>query len=523
MESYHQLLAISVSAFLLPVICLWILAARSNFHKKKGRTPPEPAGAWPLLGHLHLLGADKLQHRTLGAMADKYGPAFCIRLGMKQALVVSSSDIAKQCFTVNDKILSTRPRSVAIEIMSYDRAVLGFSPYGPYWRELRKLAMVELLSSHRLEVLKNVRDSEVKFFVKEMYEQWVGKGCDSPVLVEMKQKFGDLAMNIIVRIIAGKSYVGSSNEESRRCQKAMGDFMHLVGLFLVSDAIPFLGWLDVINGYRAKMKRSAREADALFQGWVEEHRQKRLDGRIILGEQDFIDVMMTAMEDTGPLSDYDSDTVIKATCLSMILGGNDTTVATLTWALALLLNNRHVLKKAQDELDIHVGKQRQVKESDVKNLVYLQAIVKETLRLYPALPLSAQREAMEDCTIAGFNISAGTCLLVNLWKLHRNPDIWPDPLEFQPERFLADRKDLDVRGHHFELIPFGAGRRICPGITFALQVLHLTLASLLHGFELGTVSDLKVDMTESPGLTVPKATPLEVLLTPRFPSMFYNC
>ncbi|XP_052193633.1 xanthotoxin 5-hydroxylase CYP82C2-like [Diospyros lotus] len=523
MKFYLQLLALSLSGLLLPLVCLWILKARSNFHKKKGRTPPEPAGAWPLLGHLHLLGADKLLHRTLGAMADNYGPAFCIRLGMKKALVVSSSEIAKQCFIENDKILSTRPRSVALEIMSYDHAVLGFSPYGPYWREVRKLAMVELLSSHRLEVLKHVRDSEVKFFVKEMYEQWVGKGCDSPVLVEMKQKFGDLAMNIIVRIIAGKMYAGSSNEESRRCQKAMGDFMHLVGLFLVSDAIPFLSWLDVINGYHAEMKRSAREADALFQGWVDEHRQKRLNGSISPEDQDFIDVMMGALEETNGHYGRDLDSVIKATCLSMILGGNDTTVATLTWALTLLLNNRQVLKKAQDELDIHVGKQRQVNESDIKNLVYLQAIVKETLRLYPALPLSVHREAMEDCTIAGFNIPAGTRLLVNLWKLQRDPDIWSNPLEFRPERFCMDQRDFDVRGHHFELIPFGAGRRICPGITFALQVLHLTLARLLHGFELGTVSDMKVDMTESPGLTVPKATPLEVLLTPKLPSMLYNC
>ncbi|CAL5333665.1 unnamed protein product [Camellia sinensis] len=209
--------------------------------------------------------------------------------------------------------------------------------------------------------------------------------------------------------------------------------------------------------------------------------------------------------------------------MSMILGGNETTGVSLTWAISLLLNNRHVLKKAQDELDIHVGKNRQVDESDIKNLLYLQAIVKETLRLYPALPLSLAREAMEDCTVAGFHIPAGTRLLVNLWKLHRDPNIWSNPLDFQPERFLVDQIDLDVKGLHFEFVPFGSGRRICPGITFALQVLHLTLARLLHGFELGTVSDLEVNMTESPGLSAPKATPVEVLLTPRLSSALYNC
>lgn len=204
------------------------------------------------------------------------------------------------------------------------------------------------------------------------------------------------------------------------------------------------------------------------------------------------------------------------------MGGNDTTVITLTWALTLLLNNRDVLKKAQDELDIHVGKHHQVRESDIKNLVYLQAIVKETMRLHPALPLSAPREAMVDCTIAGFHVAAGTRLFVNLGKLHRDPSVWSNPLEFQPERFLNEHASLDVRGQDYEYIPFGSGRRMCPGVSLALQVLHLTLARLLHEFELGTVSDALVDMSESPGLSVPKATPLEVVLSPRLPSKLYG-
>jgi hypothetical protein len=205
------------------------------------------------------------------------------------------------------------------------------------------------------------------------------------------------------------------------------------------------------------------------------------------------------------------------------LGGHDTTFVTLTWALSLILNNREVLGKAQDELDIQVGKHRQVDETDIKNLVYLQAIVKETMRLYPAAPLSAPRQAMEDCTVAGFHIPAGTRLLVNLWKLHRDPNIWSHPLEFQPERFLKEHANLDVRGQDFEYVPFGSGRRMCPGISLALQVLHLTLARLLHGFEMGTVSDALIDMSEGPGITIPKETPLEVILRPRLHSSLYEC
>ena len=138
------------------------------------------------------------------------------------------------------------------------------------------------------------------------------------------------------------------------------------------------------------------------------------------------------------------------------------------------MNNPSTLKRAQDELDIKVGKHRQVDGSDIKNLVYFQAIVKETLRLYPPGPLSLPREAMEGCTVAGFHIQAGTRLLGNLWKLHKDPRIWSDPLEFQPERFLTKHVDLDVRGQNFEFLPFGSGRRVCPGISFALEVVHPT-------------------------------------------------
>ncbi|OVA15435.1 Cytochrome P450 [Macleaya cordata] len=205
------------------------------------------------------------------------------------------------------------------------------------------------------------------------------------------------------------------------------------------------------------------------------------------------------------------------------MGGSDTTMGTLVWALSLLLNNQHLLKKVQDEMDIHVGRERQVDESDINNLVYLQAIIKETLRLFPAAPIPAPREAMEDCTVAGYHVQAGTRIIVNTWKIQRDSRVWSDPLEFKPDRFLTNNNhmDVDVRGKNFELIPFGSGRRSCPGTSLALQVVHLTLARLIHGFDFKLPSDAPIDMTESAGLTNIKATPLEVMVTPRLPSKLY--
>ncbi|KAJ8748010.1 hypothetical protein K2173_014437 [Erythroxylum novogranatense] len=206
---------------------------------------------------------------------------------------------------------------------------------------------------------------------------------------------------------------------------------------------------------------------------------------------------------------------------ALIIAASDTTAVTLTWTLALLLNNRDVLNKVQHELDIHVGKDRQVKESDMQNLVYLQAVIKESFRLYPALPTLLPHESTEDCSVGGYNIPAGTRLFINAWKIHRDPQVWSDPHEFKPERFLTTHKDVDVRGQSPKLIPLGSGRRMCPGISFALQVLNLTLATLLHGFEVETPSNKPVDMRGGPGLSNIKLTPLEVLLSPRLPQYLY--
>ena len=204
------------------------------------------------------------------------------------------------------------------------------------------------------------------------------------------------------------------------------------------------------------------------------------------------------------------------------MAGSDTTSLNLTWLLSILLNNKHALKQAQEELDLKVGRERWVDNHDIKDLIYLQAIVKETLRLYPPGPLSVPHEAMEDCHVCGYYVPKGTRVFVNVWKLHRDPRIWDDPDKFFPERFLTKHANIDASGQHFEFVPFGSGRRSCPGYTFGLQVSHLTLAQLLQGFEFTTPLNMPVDMTEGLGITLPKATPLEVLLNPRLAPELYQ-
>uniref|UniRef100_A0A803NB99 Cytochrome P450 n=1 Tax=Chenopodium quinoa TaxID=63459 RepID=A0A803NB99_CHEQI len=196
----------------------------------------------------------------------------------------------------------------------------------------------------------------------------------------------------------------------------------------------------------------------------------------------------------------------------MILAGVETTSVTLIWTLSLLLNNKDVMNKTRAEVDTVVGKERQVNESDLTNLVYLQAVLKESMPLYPAGPLSVPRESITDCTVNGNHIPAGTQLFVNLHKIQRDPKVWDNPLDFQPERFLMTYKDYDVRGQNYDYLPFGGGRRMCPGISFALRAIQFIVANLAHGFEISTPSDEPVDMTQAFKLSNLKVKPVEAIL-----------
>ncbi|KAL6220326.1 hypothetical protein ACLB2K_008082 [Fragaria x ananassa] len=520
--------------FAIVVVCFYYLSQR--FYSPKVKLAPKAKGAWPFLGHLPLFGGSQPPHITFGAMADKYGPLFLVRLGVYPTLVVSSSEVAKECFTTLDLRASSRPKMKAVQIIGYDNAMFGFTSSGPYWREIRRIATLDLLSNRRLQILGHIRVSEVRTFLKELYKTWSNTSmikktegsCGGVVLVELKQMLGDLTLNVIVRMIAGKRYSITTDEnekeEARRVQDAFREFSYFIGLLAVGDALPYLQWLD-LGGHEKGMKKTAKKIDAIFGEWLEEHKQKKAlkaHGGDAKGDddQDFMEAMISELEGVD-FGGYDADTVNKATCLMLIAGGSDTTLVTLTWTISLLLNNVNVLNKAQEELDTVIGRENFVTESDLGKLVYIQAIVKETLRLYPAAPLSAPHEFNEDCTLAGYHVPKGTRLITNLWKIHTDAGTWSDPLEFKPERFMTTHKNTDVRGQHFELIPFGSGRRVCPGLSFGLQTVQFTLASFLHAFKISTPSNVLVDMSESSGLTNIKATPLEVLIKPRLPSQLY--
>ncbi|XP_039140564.1 cytochrome P450 CYP82D47-like [Dioscorea cayenensis subsp. rotundata] len=526
-----QLQCIEVIFALIILYKVWWNSSFNSFNKQ----PPQPSGALPVIGHFHLFLNGQPFHQKLSDMADKLGPVFIIWLGSRRTLVISSWEVAKECFTINDKALSSRvTNNAAATHLAYKAAMFGVAPYGSYWRSIRKIATTELLSNTRLDKLKHVMLAEINTCLKELrtlcgYDTTNNNinnnRYSSIVTVDINEWFGDLNFNIVFQMVAGKRLFGSGggSDKAWRFRKAAHQFFHLLFVSVPSDIFPWLEWMD-LGGHVKAMKAAAKEMDSLMVKLVEEHRERRAS-RVTTGDTDFMDVMLSIMENDHELQDhFDKETLIKATSLNLILGGSDTTAISLTRVMAHLLNNQDAIKKLKTELDEQVGVNRVVNESDIKNLIYLQAVIKESFRLTPSTELLFPRETVGDCTVAGFQIPAGTQVIVNGWKLHRDPHVWQDPLEFRPERFLSSHAAtmIDVKGQSYELIPFGTGRRLCPGISMALHVMHLTLARLIQSFELKPVSSVPAELFEGLFSMTSYSTPLMVEITPRLSPQLYQ-
>ncbi|KAG8383824.1 hypothetical protein BUALT_Bualt04G0054000 [Buddleja alternifolia] len=306
-------------SFLCFSYLLWSKSANPKPHIYKA--PPEAGGAWPFIGHLHLMVSgfySNLPHINLAVVADKYGPVFTIRLGVHRALVVSSSEFAKELFTTCDAAVSSRPRLTGAKHLGYNFTMFALSPYGSYWTQMRKLVSAELLSSRRVELLKNVRVSETVQSVNELYRLWGEKKDGSGrAMVEMKQWFGDLNLNVVLRMVAGKRFQGTSADaaEARQCREVMRNFFHLSGQFVVADALPYLGWLD-IGGYEKRMKEAAKEFDKLVGEWLVENREKEyfVEGKAKAKANDFMAVMLSVVDGADFDGQHDADTIIKSTC-----------------------------------------------------------------------------------------------------------------------------------------------------------------------------------------------------------------
>lgn len=333
----------------------------------------------------------------------------------------------------------------------------------------------------------------------------------------MRAKLHRATNDMISRMAVGKRLadlgLASQADGSYNVINLIADALYLLGVFNVGDFIPALAWMD-LQGCVRQSKEVGCKLQRVWQEVIDERRETRRQSHSSNSahkEVDFLDVLMTASESKdATITDFN----IAAILTDMFAGGTDTSAISTEWALGELLLNPIKMKKVQEELEQVVGRSRLVQEADIPHLPYLCAVVKETMRLHPVAPLLLPHKASQECQVAGYDIPKDTVAYVNAWAIGRDPSVWERPLEFWPERFLDS--SIDVRGQHFELLPFGSGRRACPGSTLGLRSVQLMLASLLHCFEWSSTD--KPDMAEKYGLVLKMEKPLIASATPRVAS-----
>ncbi|XP_027070598.1 cytochrome P450 93A3-like [Coffea eugenioides] len=497
--------------WLIPTVLLRVLFR----NRKLSRLPPSPL-AFPIIGHLHLLAP--IPHQALHRVSNRYGPLLHLFLGSVPCVVASSPEMAKVFLKTHENSFSNRPNSAVVDYITYGSQDFSFAPYGPYWKFMKKLCMTELLGGRTLDLLLPVRRDEITRFM-----ELLSRKSKAGEAVDVGAELIRLANNVVSRMAMSRRCSENENEAAD-IKTIIHEIAELTGKFNVSDFIWFCKNLD-LQGFKKRIRDVAERFDVMIEKIIEEHQETRTKRRHNndAGQQmkDLLDILLDISEDESSDIRLTREN-IKAFILDIFAAGTDTSAITLEWALSELINHPHIMQKAVQEIDSNIGKNRLIDESDISKLPYLQAIVKETLRLHPTGPMIV-RESSEDCEVAGYHIPAKTRLLVNVWAIGRDPNYWENPLEFRPERFVFEEGNVsnsqpDVRGQHFHLLPFGSGRRGCPGTSLALQVVQTSLAAMLQCFEwnVNGEGNGKVDMEEGPGITLPKARPLVCVPKARF-------
>ncbi|PIA30310.1 hypothetical protein AQUCO_05600026v1 [Aquilegia coerulea] len=501
METLHSILPsfLLASSFLLVVVYFFLKKTSS----KRLNLPPCPSKL-PIIGNLHQLGNSP--HLSLSCIAEKFGPIFYLQLGHIPTVIISSARLAKEVLLTHDLALASRPQLYSAKHLFYNCTDMVYSPYGAYWRHIRKICILELLSPRRVQSYGFIREEEVKRMVNRIAQGY-------PSTTDLTKILGLYANDVLCRAAFGRDFSGGGEYDLHGFQKMLEEYQILLGGFNLGEYFPSMEWINTLTGMKSRLINTFRRFDSFFNDIIEEHQNPN---RISQEHKDLVDVLLD-LQKGGSLDMALTMDNIKAVILDMFAAGTDTTFIILDWAMTELVMNPKAMEKAQHEIRNVMGERTIVLESDLPGLHYLKAVIKEIFRLHPPAPVLVPRESMEDVVIDGYDIPAKTRIFINAWAIGREQQSWNNPEKFEPERFIGS--SIDFRGQDFELIPFGAGRRSCPAITFGVATVELALAQLLHSFdwELPTGVEAKdLDMTEVFGITMHRVQHLIVVAKPHF-------
>ncbi|CAA2974100.1 cytochrome P450 71A8-like [Olea europaea subsp. europaea] len=503
MFSFHQ--EIDLSYVMITLFFLWFLKKFLYRPAAKKNLPPSPPKL-PILGNLHQLSA--LTHRSLQSLAKKYGPLMLLHFGNKPTLIVSSADAAKEIMKTRDLIFANKPDSSVTRLLMYNGKDVAVAPYGEYWRQLKSIFVLQLLSNKRVQSFHSIREEETALLVKKVS----GLVSETSSPVNLSEMFVSLANDVVCRAALGRKYSEEGN--GKKFLYLLREISELVAKVSVGEFIPCLSWIERVSGFKARVNKAAKE----FDEFLEEIIQGSLDaGQDLSGKENgssenFLDILTAIYKENSIGISIDKDS-IKGILVDVFVGGTDTTSTVLEWAMTELIRHPKIMNRLQNEVRGILNGKQNITDADLEKMYFLKAIIKETLRYHSSIPFLT-RIASQDVQIMGYDIAAGTMIITNNWAMGRDPESWEEPEKFQPERFL--NYPIDFRGLDFQLLPFGAGRRRCPGISFAMATIEFALANLVQKFDWKLPNGDKgenLDITEHPGITIHRKKPLLAVAT----------
>ncbi|CAI0409630.1 unnamed protein product [Linum tenue] len=469
-----------ILALFLVISTTTLLLKRSAKSKQRagpGRRPPGPRKL-PVIGNLHQMVGPSLPHRRLADLAQEYGPLMLMELGEISCLVVSSPEWAKR-----------------IIVIFYGGRDIVFAPHGEFWREMKKVSVVELFGAARVRSFRPIREQETGKLVESIFTNYIAAVNVSRMLISLGN------------CITSRAAFGKTGDQKQ-----------------VEAVLPYIEeiieLLRFITRFDTKLKKLHAAADAIMETIISDHVAKRSSAKHDDDDdEDLVDALLN-LKDNNDLGFPFTNVEIKAVILDMFIAGMATWAVLTEWAMSELMKNPKIMEKAQKEVRQVFDKKGQVvNEALLDELHYLQLVIKETLRLHPPGPFTIPRKCRKTTVIDGYEIPVGTRVFINISALGRDPNHWTEPETFNPERFLNN--PINYNGLDFNFVPFGSGRRMCPAIQYATTIVSFVLANLLYHFDWKLPNGMRpedIDLKEKSGLEVRRKNNLLLIPIPYYPN-----
>ncbi|KAF0927061.1 hypothetical protein E2562_029733 [Oryza meyeriana var. granulata] len=472
------------------LLCLFVAAVLAvvvaKFSGKKLRLPPGPAGA-PIVGNWLQVG-DDLNHRNLMAMARRFGDILLLRMGVRNLVVVSSPDLAKEVLHTQGVEFGSRTRNVVFDIFTGKGQDMVFTVYGDHWRKMRRIMTVPFFTNKVVAQNRVGWEEEARLVVEDVRRD-PAAATDGVVI---RRRLQLMMYNDMFRIMFDRRFDSVDDPLFNKLKAFNAERSRLSQSFEYNygDFIPVLR--PFLRRYLARCHDLKSKRMKLFEDHFVQERKK------VMAQTGEIRCAMDHILEAERKGEINHDNVLYIV-ENINVAAIETTLWSIEWGIAELVNHPSIQSKVREEITEVLGG-APVTEPDLERLPYLQAVVKETLRLRMAIPLLVPHMNLNDGKLAGYDIPAESKILVNAWFLANDPKRWVRPDEFRPERFMEEEKAVEAHGNDFRFVPFGVGRRSCPGIVLALPIIGITLGRLVQSFQLLPPPGMdKVDTTEKPG------------------------